>query len=81
MGDGEIAEGRPFLMTTDHAGRPLAEGLLFAIDLAISQDVRDVANSPVVIGVDSDEWGAEIRARVADLPELRRYVVEDIPPA
>ena len=67
------------LMTTDHADRPLAEALWFALDLAISEDVKDSSESAVVIGVDDDEWRGEIRTRLANLTELRRHVVEDIP--
>jgi hypothetical protein len=79
VGDGERHDRTQFLMTTDHADRPLAEALWFALDLAISEDVKELSESAVVIGVDDDEWRGEIRTRLADLAELRRHVVEDIP--
>jgi len=78
IGDGSKDWGR-FLMTTDHADEALAEALWFAIDLAISEDVTDVAESAVVIGVDNADWRTEILTRVGDLDELRRHVVEDLP--
>ena len=70
---------RPFLTTTDHDEEPLAEALWYAIDLAFHGDVRHPAESAVVIGTDNDEWGAEIRAWLADPDELRRHVVDDLP--
>lgn len=53
VGDGECDDRTPFLLTTDHAERPLAEALWFALDLAISEDVKDLSESAVVIGVDA----------------------------
>jgi hypothetical protein len=76
---GGLDDRNPFLMTTDHADESLAEALWFALDLAISEDVKDVSESAVVIGVDNDEWRGEIRTSLANLTELRRHVVEDIP--
>lgn len=70
---------RPFLMTTDHEREPLAEALWFAIDLAFHEDVRQPRESGFVIGTDREEWESEVRARLADPDELRRYVVEDLP--
>lgn len=70
---------RPFLVTTDHEREPLAEALWYAIDLAFHEDVRQPRESGVVIGTDREEWEFEIRARLADPDELRRYVAEDLP--
>jgi hypothetical protein len=69
---------RPFLMTTDHDGEALAEALWFSIDLAAQEDVRNVAESPVLIGTDDDEWCQEIRHRLSDVDELRRHVTDDL---
>lgn len=66
-------------MTTDHADDALAEALWFAIDLAISEEVKHVAESAVVIGVDNADWRAEILTWIGDLDELRRHVVDDLP--
>ena len=67
------------VMTTWHEEEPLAEALWFAIDLAIHEDVTDISDSAVVIGTDRDEWRTEIRTRLQDVEELRRYVVEELP--
>ena len=69
---------RPFLMTTDHDGEALAEALWFSIDLAFQEDVRDPAESPVLIGTDHDDWCQEIRQRLSDVDELRRHVTDDL---
>jgi hypothetical protein len=69
---------RPFLMTTDHEGEPLAEALWFAVDLGFQEEMRDPADSPVLIGSDRDDWHAEICHWLSDLEELRRYVTEDL---
>jgi hypothetical protein len=66
-------------MTTWHDDEPLAEALWYAIDLAVPAEVKDVRESAVVIGTDHEEWRGEIRTRLADVEELRRYVVEDLP--
>jgi hypothetical protein len=65
--------------TTWHEQEPLAEALWFAIDVAIHEDVRDLAKSAVVIGTDRDEWREEVRTRLRDVEELRRCVIEDRP--
>jgi hypothetical protein len=67
------------VMTTSHHDEPLAEALWFAIDLAWHEDIIDPPASPVVIGADTDARRIEIRTRLQDLDELRRYVVEDLP--
>jgi hypothetical protein len=69
----------PDVATTWHEQEPLAEALWFAIDLGIHEDVRNVGESAVVIGTDNDEWRTEILARLQDVEELQRYVVEDLP--
>ena len=69
---------RPFLMTTDHDGEALAEALWFSIDLALQEDVRDPAESPVLIGTDADEWCQEIRHWLSDVDDLRRHVTDDL---
>ena len=66
-------------MTTDHADESLGEALWFAIELAVSENVQDVADSAVVIGVDNADWRIEILTMIGDLDELRRRVVEDLP--
>jgi hypothetical protein len=67
------------VMTTCHERERLAEALWFATDLGFHEDVRDPGESAVVIGTDRDEWRTEIRTRLQDVDELRRYVVEDLP--
>ena len=69
----------PVVMTTWHAGESLDEALWFFVcDTHPADDYSSTCGAGIAISIGHSDWAEHIRARLSNIGELKRIVLDDV---